>query len=610
MSDSDSDGSFGEWDEADVESSIVSLVGAHSVPDAASAWAEVKGVTGVDIPALAAARGWDAYALVRVVNMLRRAGYGVEALTAAAVALTSLAPNAPLWADDAALLPVLVDDALIMAVVSGGGEGDGEVGGAGAGAGAGAIAAYEDDSGETSSTPAQIISALKEELSLVKAALVRMTADAPVDSGENSDDDSHSDSNSADTNTNTNKNNNNNNHAGDRSRDNSTYYFDSYASRTGIHRTMLADAPRTLAYKAGIERGGFLAGKRVLDLGCGSGILSLFAAKAGAAAVVALDASSVADDAAKVIRANPGPRSIAVVFGRAEVTPLERVRCEAEAVTEDARAPAAGCGFCVLEGALAAEENASGGRGDAAPTRKVFDAIVSEWMGYGLLYESMFASVIAARDTFLKIGGRMLPSRASLSLGAVSDATLWDDKVSWWNDVYGFNMDVFARHAFPEPLVEALPAASLGSLPPHARVTDWDLTAMTAADQDVKGVRWALTMAGVMGSGDKVPVHAICVWFDVTFGDERYWPGGGGPEAPPPCDTPPVILDTAPAAAPTHWFQSILLLREPITVPAGGTLKGALSMLRDARNPREYRFTIDIDAGDHGAAVSQSWHMR
>jgi protein arginine N-methyltransferase 3 len=499
--DSDSDGSFGEWDEADVESSIVSLVGSHTVPDARSAWAEIKSLTGVDIPAEASKRNWDAYALVRVINALRRAGHTPEALSSV-LSPSALSPSALLWSDDASLLPVLMDDALIMAVVSGG-SGEEEEGEGGEGV-------------EIAEKDADVIAALREELALARAALKRMTS-----SGEGGDSDSNSNSSgSGGDESDTDNNNLRDPHAGDRSRDNLTYYFDSYASRTGIHRTMLADAPRTLAYKAGIERGGFLAGKRVLDLGCGSGILSLFAAAAGASAVVALDASSVADDAAKVVRANKGPRTIAVVFGRAEVAPLERVRAEAEALPEDSRAPAAGKGFCVLEGALSASVS--------VPERRVFDAIVSEWMGYGLLYESMFASVIAARDTYLKPGGMMLPSRASLSLGAVSDTSLWADKVTWWNDVYGYNLDVFARDAFPEPLVEAIPASSLGSLPPHARVTDWDLTAMTGEEQDVKGVRWVLQMGGETGT--MMPVHALCVWFDVTFGDERYWPkaGGGG----------------------------------------------------------------------------------
>lgn len=42
------------------------------------------------------------------------------------------------------------------------------------------------------------------------------------------------------------------------------------------------------------------------------------------------------------------------------------------------------------------------------------DVIVSEWMGYCLLYESMLASVLFARDKWLKPGGAILPDTATM----------------------------------------------------------------------------------------------------------------------------------------------------------------------------------------------------
>ena len=39
------------------------------------------------------------------------------------------------------------------------------------------------------------------------------------------------------------------------------------------------------------------------------------------------------------------------------------------------------------------------------------DVIISEWMGYALLYESMLDSVLHARDKWLVPGGVMLPDR-------------------------------------------------------------------------------------------------------------------------------------------------------------------------------------------------------
>ena len=52
----------------------------------------------------------------------------------------------------------------------------------------------------------------------------------------------------------------------------------------GIHEEMLKDTVRTRTYQNAILRNSFLfKGKVVLDVGCGTGILSLFAAKARAA---------------------------------------------------------------------------------------------------------------------------------------------------------------------------------------------------------------------------------------------------------------------------------------------------------------------------------------
>ena len=44
--------------------------------------------------------------------------------------------------------------------------------------------------------------------------------------------------------------------------------------------------------------------KVVLDVGCGTGILSMFAAKAGARKVIGIDMSSIIDYAKKIVKDN------------------------------------------------------------------------------------------------------------------------------------------------------------------------------------------------------------------------------------------------------------------------------------------------------------------
>jgi predicted RNA methylase len=49
------------------------------------------------------------------------------------------------------------------------------------------------------------------------------------------------------------------------------------------------------------------------------------------------------------------------------------------------------------------------------------DLIVSEWMGYFLIFEHMLPSVIAVRDSCLKKEGEIIPSKAELFIAGYSE---------------------------------------------------------------------------------------------------------------------------------------------------------------------------------------------
>lgn len=68
------------------------------------------------------------------------------------------------------------------------------------------------------------------------------------------------------------------------------------------------------------------------------------------------------------------------------------------------------------------------------------DIIISEWMGYFLLYESMLDTVLWARDRYLELGGLVLPDHCSLYIAGMCDMEMHRQRCAFWDNVYGFRM--------------------------------------------------------------------------------------------------------------------------------------------------------------------------
>ena len=147
-------------------------------------------------------------------------------------------------------------------------------------------------------------------------------------------------------------------------------YFEGY-SKLDIHREMLADQRRIDVYREAIVK--TVKGMTVVDVGAGTGILSMLAAEAGAERVYAVERSDIVRECKKLVRAN----------GQSSVIKIMNILAE-----------------------------------DAPLTAKSADVIVSEWMGYFLLYERMMPCVMNVRDKCLKPGGIMIPGRVKLFLAA------------------------------------------------------------------------------------------------------------------------------------------------------------------------------------------------
>lgn len=57
------------------------------------------------------------------------------------------------------------------------------------------------------------------------------------------------------------------------------------------------------------------------------------------------------------------------------------------------------------------------------------DIILSEWMGYFLLYESMLDTVLYARDKYLATGGLIFPDKATIYMAGIEDGDYKDEKI-------------------------------------------------------------------------------------------------------------------------------------------------------------------------------------
>ena len=331
-----------------------------------------------------------------------------------------------------------------------------------------------------------------------------------------------------------------------RTRDNDTYYFSSY-SHSSIHETMLQDKIRTEAYQSAILSNEHLfKDKIVMDIGCGTGILSLFAAQAGAKKVIAIDASDVHVQAREIVSLNGFDNVITVVHGKVE----DLIANEKLPLTADEKV----------------------------------DVIISEWMGYALLYETMLPSVLAARNNFMdRKEGTMWPNKSNMFIEGATDSCL-----DYWDDVYGMNMAPMKRKVVNELRKEANVEIvdSKTVVTNRSELIAFDLNSCNDADLDFK-TSFELKPSYHGGEKDEVKIDKLVVSFDVDFDllrDEK-------------CTA--VSFSTSCQTPSTHWKQTSLWF-DPEDAPSlksGEVMRGTFSMSRNDVNQRDMDFIVTWEVG-------------
>lgn len=314
-------------------------------------------------------------------------------------------------------------------------------------------------------------------------------------------------------------------------------YFHYYGQL--LHQqNMLQDYVRTGTYYAAvIENRSDFHGRVVVDVGAGSGILSLFAAQAGAKHVYAVEASEMAEYARKLIAGNPlYAERITVIKGK----------------VEDVELP----------------EKA--------------DILISEPMGTLLVNERMLESYVIARDRFLGPNGKMFPSVGRIHMAPFTDEYLYleiANKAVFWQQENYFGVNLRPLHGsafqgyFSQPVVEAFDPRSL-----VAPATSHVINFSTIKEEELYEIDIPLRFT----SSISTRIHGLACWFDVLFNGStvQRW------------------LTTAPGAPTTHWYQLRCVLSQPLYVMPGQVITGRLHLVAHKAQSYTIYLTLSALVGD------------
>ncbi len=170
------------------------------------------------------------------------------------------------------------------------------------------------------------------------------------------------------------------------------------------HEMLIKDSLRTASYKKAIENN-VRSTDVVLDIGCGTGILSFFAARKGCKKIYAIDNEDMIDCAEETARRNDLHHNIE--FIKADVLRV-------------------------------------------APEEKI-DVLIHEQIGTFVWDEGLISKVACVRDNFLKKTGRIIPFKIDLYLAPTSYRSHLDKSMSFWSRKhYGIDFANLRKKLFVE----------------------------------------------------------------------------------------------------------------------------------------------------------------
>ncbi|OAY73469.1 putative protein arginine N-methyltransferase 6.2 [Ananas comosus] len=372
------------------------------------------------------------------------------------------------------------------------------------------------------------------------------------------------------------------------------------------------DRVRTESYRSAImQHQKFITDKVVIDVGCGTGVLSIFCARAGARRVIATLLKHYSSLCYQRICSRCESYCKSGTFSFALL--IHMPDCSIQNSEQESYAYVGQILFLAKQ--VVEDNNLSDkvivlhGRIEDVEIEETVDVIISEWMGYMLVYESMLESVIFARDKWLKPGGLILPSHASLYMAPVTNSERYHQSIDFWHNVYGIKMSAlipFAKlTAFEEPSVETIKGENVLTWP--SLVTEVDC--YTVRVQELKTITAKYEFSSML----QAPLHGFAFWFDVEFnGPElpvlNYYynqltsgslsqdqhPHSSGHMRKRPKSDEAVILSTAPEDAPTHWQQTLVYMFDPIQLEEGQIVEGSVTISQREEHSRFLNIRLEF----------------
>ena len=243
------------------------------------------------------------------------------------------------------------------------------------------------------------------------------------------------------------------------------------------------------------------------------------------------------------------------------------------------------------------------------PVKKV-DIIVSEWMGYLLLYEAMLDSVLWARDHYLSTFGIMVPSHCTLRIAPMADPEYIDEHIHHWKDVYGFDMTSMTRNIYKDVVVREVPVSAI----PAESSPFLQLSLKTTKNTELafENKPFSCTL-----NADMEALDGFVIWFDTFFIPTPYARGPAGATAEEYLrqDGQSIAFTTGPHGKRTHWQQGCLLIdhkkKPQKSLKKGQVISGSVGLEKRHDDKRAFDIKVDwkVDDGQGKVKGKQSWSM-